>query len=693
MTQAPLFKKNDIESITAEEVVKWTEGKYKDSQLFLPPIQRSVVWSNAQIINYWDSLLRGYPAGMMLAHRSRPMSRDGISEGVTAEGQTCIVPENSFHLFDGQQRITAILLGHQAGQLAGRIKLWVDLGLEPSPDSGLLFQLRANSTGQPFGYEAASPNQKLSISKRSAKIEEWKKENNTNRYDSREAFRGVHGKDLIDAKCAVPLSEVISFLLNNDSAKTVEKLELQYPNDRNRITRFVGALDEALKRPIVFQMIKQDIVEQENEYIRFFGRLGQGGTALSNDELTYSIIKHQYPKVRDRMKEIMEGPAGRIAGEVNLVLASLRVAKVSSTWTDDTPEWKIIGRPSPSFVSQLRDFPKVAQEFKTLLPVESGGKLMRLLENIRNNLAYDKNTNPTGIPVMLLARLPHQLVDVLILMQSKMDPEEMTGILPPFVLYWLLFVSDQDKAASMVYRRLSKDGSIVDHGLILELVNIFEKDGYSRVISLGKQLLSLREGIRKRGHRLSSWPERFSELDSDSTTRKSGDALRNISCNRELIKRALMWLQRENLTENFTNYDPTSNRDEDLPIDLDHLFPESKFGFDWRSRGTSIGFEDRDENFRWQRVVVGNSLGNFRWLGVSENRGRGNRLILLNRECDYIDDLDSWNNLITKTKWLEEDVATFQRLIDLRTVELYEKILVDSKIVNLFEDEFSGSCC
>ena len=33
----------------------------KKGRLALPPIQRSVVWShgNAQIISYWDSLLRG----------------------------------------------------------------------------------------------------------------------------------------------------------------------------------------------------------------------------------------------------------------------------------------------------------------------------------------------------------------------------------------------------------------------------------------------------------------------------------------------------------------------------------------------------------------------------------------------------------------------------------------------------------
>ncbi|MBV5272120.1 MAG: hypothetical protein JZU52_00295, partial [Lamprocystis purpurea] len=91
------------------------------------------------------------------------------------------------------------------------------------------------------------------------------------------------------------------------------------------------------------------------EYIRFFGRLGQGGTRLSDDELTYSIIKYAYPDVRARMMEIMkDSQAGRLAGEVDLVLAALRVAKVLKPWPE-AKEWQVISRPNPEFVSQLKE--------------------------------------------------------------------------------------------------------------------------------------------------------------------------------------------------------------------------------------------------------------------------------------------------------------------------------------------------
>lgn len=55
---------------TITDLAAWRQAE-EGSRLLLPPIQRSVVWSNEQVINYRDSLLRGYPAGMMMVHRAQ----------------------------------------------------------------------------------------------------------------------------------------------------------------------------------------------------------------------------------------------------------------------------------------------------------------------------------------------------------------------------------------------------------------------------------------------------------------------------------------------------------------------------------------------------------------------------------------------------------------------------------------------
>jgi hypothetical protein len=157
-----------VTTIPIKEVVGWTKEGV-GSRLFLPPIQRSVVWRNSQIINYWDSLLRGYPAGLMMVHRPK---KDAL-RARTSDGNTWELRAGDFQLFDGQQRLTAILLGLGEGQLKDRLKLWVDLGSETPTDSDLRFLLRISSTGQPFGYQPDAPNEKPTVSKRRDKAEEW----------------------------------------------------------------------------------------------------------------------------------------------------------------------------------------------------------------------------------------------------------------------------------------------------------------------------------------------------------------------------------------------------------------------------------------------------------------------------------------------------------------------------------------
>jgi hypothetical protein len=138
-----------------------------------------------------------------------------------------------------------------------------------------------------------------------------------------------------------------------------------------------------------------------------------------------------------------------------------------------------------------------------------------------------------------------------------------------------------------------------------------------------------------------------------------------------------LWLQREYLATQFPNYDPTSSRDEDLPIDLDHLIPQTKFGEDWRRQQNCLSFPDENKNFRELRGTVGNSLGNYRWLDASDNRSRGaNKIEDSEGERDLIEDVPSWNALIEKKIWSEDDVAAFQKMIDLRSIAIYEALLV-----------------
>ena len=70
-------------------------------------------------------------------------------------------------------------------------------------------------------------------------------------------------------------------------------------------------------------------------------------------------------------------------------------------------------------------------------------------------------------------------------------------------------------------------------------------------------------------------------------------------------------------------------------------------------------------------------MGNFRWLDAAENRGRGAREIeVLENDWDFVKDAEAWNRLIKATPWNTNDAAAFQKLIDLRTLDVYEELLV-----------------
>jgi len=607
--------------------------------------------------------------------------------------------QEEFHLFDGQQRMTAILLGLDQGQMKDNRRLWVDFPAKENRNTGLIFQLRMSSSGQPFGYRFDAPNQKIPLGKRSAKWEEWREKGNDDKY-VQNAFGHAASEDLIDSECAIPFREISVDLLDNCQSDISDKLankirERLAGKAENIISEaireardFICKVNKALNSKVLLQLLDPEIVAHQDEYIRFFGRLGQGGTRLSDDELTYSIIKYAYPDVRARMMEIMkDNQAGHLAGEVDLVLAALRVAKVLRPWSE-AKEWQVICRPNPEFVSQLKEKERmdVEEQFLRLLnPQDEHGCILKTaVIKIREALSYDPDENSAGLPDMLLARLPRELVDVLILFfvnhgDASCWKEDGRKVLCPFVLYWLIFVGDDRKAADRVFQHAypADENRRWQFSLnsIRDLIEEYEQEGIARVMPRSRQLPCLYEEVNKSDHHLRPWAERFKSLDQDSE-RKPGDALRVLSTNRELAKRALIWLQRKYIVGEYPDYKPTSDRDDDLPIDLDHLIPYSVFGFDWRLRDKRLDADAISDNFHWERGTAGNSIGNFRWLDARVNRRRGNNQIEpVKDDGDLISNLAAWNDLIGKSKWSEDEISTFQRLIDLRTLDLYRELL------------------
>ena len=689
-----------VECMTIGRVADWFKSK-GPGQLRLPPIQRSLVWRNEQIINYWDSLLRGYPAGMMMV-----VKQEGQTCGRNVENQTEAPTVREFHLFDGQQRLFSLLLGLGEGALSESLRLWVDIGIAPTPQEDRLFMLRINSTGQPFGYQSEKPNEKPPVKTRHEKHLDWPKKDGklVSPDDIFSAMANERPGTLGAAKYAVQLSYITDKLRAGRRDEIRDEL-LKLPPDNVKsgdIDTLLTCLENALKAEIIVKLVDSALLEEGN-YPRLFARLGQGGTRLTDEELTYSLIKNRYPHVHDRVADIVR-LHGRLASEVDLVLGALRVAQALAPWPD-SKDWEIAGRPKPKQVRTLSDKEKEPTEsyFLSMLPARDSDpkKMQTAIEHLLGGLLFDVTSNSRGLPSMLLARIPRDLLDVLLLFSFKRGEKQAwdgpdRATLIAFVLHWLIFVGNDEKAAYDTFRNAKSETWTFGQDSVAALLHHFEIKGFARHAPRAIDWPDLMKEAAGRGYMLAKWDQRFSSTDA-SHRASPGNALRVLSSNGELTIRALTWVQRHYVTQAFSNYNPTSTRDDDLPFDLDHAIPNEMFGFRWDEKRTPSGLSGPETaNFRDLRGTVGNSLGNFRWLAAADNRRRGMKQIEDERAKegvepplnDYID-RPLWNKLInadgTVKNWTKDDIETFQRLIDCRTLELTKLLMDESGVTVLIE--------
>lgn len=466
-----------IVAVTVKELV---ECICEDSgnRIKLPPIQRSAVWTNEQIINFWDSLLRGYPAGMMFINKSNP---EGKSRSIR-DNETNNNINESYDLFDGQQRVNAILLAYNEGYASKARRLWIDFSREPSESSGLKFQLRMSSVGQPFGYDLNNPNQKAELSLRSKKWVEWE-ESHSEEYSVRDAFNEtITGESLIHGS-----SDVIQFFdAINQNAEKINQLSV---NAREKYKEFKRSLEHALLLKVIFFDISgyNEIVSNPEEYVRFFDRLGRGGTALSERELSYSIIKQSFPDVHDNIKKIMDSGNGLrgMIGELELALGAARVAKFfSALETGNENENEGVGHVSPKQVSELAEKgSKIRKHFLRQLPEadHESGILYMATHEIKKSLLLTDN-DLCGFPSILLAEIPSGLFDVLILLLSTEGSSckfscENGDVIKAFCLFWLVFVNNDVKASSIIYESILDKAKeerpiIVDENLLRGLTGL-----------------------------------------------------------------------------------------------------------------------------------------------------------------------------------------------------------------------------
>lgn len=647
-------------------------------KLLLPPIQRGFVWKPKQIIELWDSLLRGMPIGSLMVCE---FTKDQKALSINSENRKTVqVDTEAMGLLDGQQRTLAMLLGWPESQ-SSQYCLWIDLG--EYDQAGTLFELRITTKTQPFGYQRFShtrlskSDRKLARDRYDADVldEEYKNKLDCELFGLdkiRQPRPWKAGKSTIFLRLrdAWEISKKVS-----DKKEYIEKIKcsLQVSKvDENTLTGLLyentlTSLYEAFKRleslqvPLILlpEYIKQPPKTEGNSFtpsplILLFERIGRNGSSLSSEDLLFSMIKQQWPEAHDLVE--------KIHSEIEVKWLMSSTDYVTTAYRLGSAQIGIADNPRPNPNDFHRNLGKLlSEDGKKSLPLDKYLKedtLVSAFNALYGTLKY-KGGEDLGIPSLMMPHFSRGLIQVLlrwILLNpdEKMIMESRHEIIA-FVLFWYLCVwkAEDDNRASKKAFEFIKEGKFPATELYKILTDAQTKNDIGMALPLISPERLEDILIAKEPSLFRSSEEIFR---ADETGKLDATVQEQQLCNRFLWwrKPLLLWIQRKyvhkvfesNLSAEFVGLTDEDN----VPYDYDHLCPQNHWGADWRN----ISVESEDSNvktkFRNGRTDVGNCIGNLHVLESSLNRSFGDAPLETKLE----------QSLEQKIKWEHQDSFLYE---------------------------------
>ena len=712
----------------SDRVLGKNEGPDGMPLIAMPPVQRTAVWRPKQVLDLWDSLMRGLPIGAFYLLEGAPkLVRLRQAEGADKGTQLHKADRLNFALLDGQQRMRAILAGAY-GPAEGKLCLWVDLGAEGAKQAPCL---RVTSKAQPFGYDGESGNKLRMDQRRNARrLIEPCPEKNPLMYGDRRAY----DVDLFDREVKLgdkPIEKPPRpYVAANDKAFTGKTFRLhdlldawrRRPSDAEGETTLrdalpasaqddmeIGpallALHEAFKKVeeaqvALLRVDPKHFPDQTKTLLDLFARIGAGGTPLSFEERLFSIYKHYVPEIRDAVDAIHE-KAGRVLPPTKIVAAALRIAHAN---VKDRPQYTISS--ASDFAAKMAGGP--ASEFRQtldrLIPTTKvvlehrGGPLSNAFGMVKRLLSHDPGRQDAlWLPDAMLVALPAELWQVLVYWVDRRggipDQDGNTDAcreeLVRFALFWHLFVWNNEKAARWAFEYL-RNAQNVTHfpgpALYLNLIGTEGGDRCAYALVNSKEFTERLSKDPNPGWRTDR--ERFGE----------GKKRNEVGAHWWWSgRKVLPWLQRDYVTEAFPGYMPLSDHEDDLPYDVDHICAWADCG-DWysvRERITALkGDSSLAQKMREGRDAVGNGIGNLRLVDASINKSDQDADISckmpfaikdnaskqdkanMTKFAFPLEDWALWKRVsrpdaLAKRLWDQDRLAAFQQAVEKRAAWLY----------------------
>lgn len=678
-----LFKDNkQVQGMKLPEYLDWATGNRKyEKPLKLPPIQRGFVWKPKQIVDLWDSLLRGMPIGSMMVTKLVGTGCD-LTTKKTEE-----IEKEAIGLLDGQQRTLAMMIGSPFSDRTEPTPycLWIDLAEEGY--KGAPFKIRLTTSAQPFGFDHIS-HSKLSKYERKRAREKYDEKHkkyltkpdyelfDLSKEDESEQPRPWKADGKIDF--FIRIKDLWrAFRKNNNEAAFLDEVKSMIKSARDfsgllandQLSKLYKAFVcmESLEVPLILIPEHISISKPETSpndvtdpLVLLFERIGRSGASLSAEDLLFSMIKRQWPGAQDLVNNIHNKiEVKAFMSATDYVVTAFRLAVAQYNDCEDKHKIADTPRPNPSdFHRHLNNLlGKEEHEDKPLRNYlkKDDSLINKAFEKLYNTLLYrrDSEQEDIGLPSLMMPHLPRGLIQVLLrwIMLNSSDEQVIKDnrqAIISFTLFWYLNIWHEDKASKEAFGIITKE----------------DKSGTFPALKLLEELTAAPEGEIGLALPLMSY-ERLRDIlnRGDSTLLRSYDEVfdkKSSFAERELYKRfcwwrnkpVLLWLQRAYVHDRFaSSLDKFAGLiDEDtVPYDYDHLCPQKHWGSDWRNI-----IKKSDENspvikaFRDNRSVVGNCIGNLHVLESSLNRSYGDDPLALKIKKGFESEIEL-------EKWSPED--------------------------------------
>lgn len=434
--------------------------KERDSSLLsIPKLQRGRVWKARQIELLWDSLLRNFPIGTLIV-LSDDMQQD---------------PPHG-ELVDGQQRVSAIIAGFQQPHPDSDCVVWVDLNADSMLDRK--YAIRVTNRAHPWGYSLDGSVYRAKERKQS--IEDADEIPGSDKTNWNILNFGPEGKNVLP----IPLVYFLEANGDNRMQYVLDKCEnlasiapawkRKYYSkltslDKSRFIKYFDAIDRLRKTSTEQYLIPAVVINSKEDLDLLFSRIGTQGTAITNKELAYALMKSYWEK--DNFGPVNELRSTNIVPEEDFAQIMFRLFASRN---------ELRGEISPEYVRSLsteniKDQERLSVRDEIIAAYENNGEFIRQITEIVDSWLLSCNDGDGRyhhlIRTNIATRKPG--LYILLLRLAIIWKEGRLGLSPDFIqamAFYLYVCCWNEKVINHVYKRIMNQQGDIHESIIVDAI-------------------------------------------------------------------------------------------------------------------------------------------------------------------------------------------------------------------------------